>query len=266
MGRLKYFHFFPDDWLSSTKVNSMSLAEQGAYLRLLCHAWTAQDGGVPKDEESLARLSGLGDEGWSKGASRVLRCFDVEKDGRLFNVRLLQEVTKQEEWLERSRYGGVNSGKSRRIKALGDVAVEQAVAEALKGGRSTLEAPFKHPSKGGSSTLPSTLPSKSEQGDTETVVDCFNDFLKKYPRQEKLDECCRCYISVIDSPEKHAQLMAGLERWLASDQWNRDGGRFVPTPSRFIMQKLYIDNPAPARASGRTASALEEAQGRLKGR
>lgn len=72
---------FIDDWLSSDAVDSFTLEQQGAYLRLLLRQWKARDGLLPKDEATLARWSGL-DARWRKlGRPIVERCFVAYRGG-----------------------------------------------------------------------------------------------------------------------------------------------------------------------------------------
>jgi len=111
------FQFYPNDWLGSTKIMLMTPAEEGAYIRLLCIAWNAPDCGLLDDDDQLATLSRLG-EGWfSGGSEKIKSCFEKKGD-RLFNKRLLSERKKQKEWREKSRQGGIASGKSRKNKGL----------------------------------------------------------------------------------------------------------------------------------------------------
>src|SRR3990167_10345948 len=51
------FQFYPKDYLSSSKVQRMSLAERGAYTTLLCHCWL--DAGLPNNMAALAQLVGM---------------------------------------------------------------------------------------------------------------------------------------------------------------------------------------------------------------
>jgi len=105
------FQFYPDSWLSSTDIQLMSPAEEGAFIRLLCHAWLQPDGGLPDDDSALAILSRLGST-WRKSSQR-LRAKFISIDGRLFNERLSQERCKQELWREKSRNGGNKSAETR---------------------------------------------------------------------------------------------------------------------------------------------------------
>lgn len=106
------FQFYPDTWLSSLDITLMTPSEEGAYLRLLCHAWLAPDCGLPADSNALKTLSRLGTS-WPKSEGRIRAKFR-EQDGRLFNDRLLAERTKQKIWREKSAEGGRRSVESKR--------------------------------------------------------------------------------------------------------------------------------------------------------
>lgn len=114
-GKSPAFQFYPDAWLSSTSVSLMTPAEEGAYIRLLCHAWQAEDCGLPDDDEELAVLSRLRDEWEGKSARRIRAKFSAI-DGRLYNNRLIEERQKQLEWSSKSIAAGKKSGESRRGK------------------------------------------------------------------------------------------------------------------------------------------------------
>lgn len=116
MNRPPAFQFYANDWLSSTKISIMTPAEEGAYIRLLCHAWNDPHCCLPDDDEQLAVLSRLFEE-WYKGSSEKIRnCFlpDTARPGKIFNKRLRDERKKQNEWRRKCRKGGLSSGKKRK--------------------------------------------------------------------------------------------------------------------------------------------------------
>lgn len=61
-GEPPYFPFYAADWLASGTVSAMSLAEQGAYIRLLCFSW--REHGLPTDLEKVRKLTGLRGSAW----------------------------------------------------------------------------------------------------------------------------------------------------------------------------------------------------------
>jgi uncharacterized protein YdaU (DUF1376 family) len=96
------FLFYVDDWLGSTRIALMTPAEERGYLRLLLHSAKQPDCGLPNDPALLAKLSLLGSS-WKNGSGRtVLACF-YEKDGRLYNQRLLKVYHNHMERQDRRR-------------------------------------------------------------------------------------------------------------------------------------------------------------------
>jgi uncharacterized protein YdaU (DUF1376 family) len=53
--RLPFFQFWAGDWLSSQDITVMTLAQEGAYIRLLCYAWQSLDCSIPADRKVLSR-------------------------------------------------------------------------------------------------------------------------------------------------------------------------------------------------------------------
>lgn len=112
------FQFYAKDWLSSPRVNAMSPAQEGAYIRLLALSWTNDDCALPDDDDDLARLSRLGDD-WKNGlGEKIKKCFNVRvRKGRIGNEKLLDYRKMLEARREKSHDGGVKSGEVRRSKA-----------------------------------------------------------------------------------------------------------------------------------------------------
>lgn len=95
----------------------------------------------------------------------------------------------------------------------------------------------------------------------DAVISGWDEFVSSYPEPKRgvgVERGCRAYVGRIDGTDgEHARLMAGLRRWLASDQWVRsladDGGKYIPTMERFIADGRYLDNPPPAEAQPKTS-------------
>lgn len=94
---MKAFLFYIDDWLGSTKIAAMTAEEERGYLRLLLHAAKSEDCGLPNDPAALAALALFTPAKWKKSSPRLLDAF-FEKDGRLYNARMLKVF---EEWKAR---------------------------------------------------------------------------------------------------------------------------------------------------------------------
>ena len=86
------FQFYVSDWVASQRVTMLSLAEEGAFLRLLCSAWLA--GSVPSDPAMAARI--IGKDCPPATAQAALAMFIPAKEsGRMVNERQEEERAKQ---------------------------------------------------------------------------------------------------------------------------------------------------------------------------
>ena len=96
------FQFYPRDFLSSRKVDRMSMTERGIYVTLLSHCWI--DRGLPTDLSELAAACRMKlaqfERIWSKGA--LHHCFELRGD-RFVNPRLERERQAQADYSRKQR-------------------------------------------------------------------------------------------------------------------------------------------------------------------
>ena len=112
MAELPYFPFYPADWISSPRNMCLTLAQQGAYMRLLCFCWTSGDCSLPGDPEQLRALSTLDEHLFS--SVRVLFEQHPTKTGYVTNKRLYKEWVKAVDLRVKKSQAGKKSGESRR--------------------------------------------------------------------------------------------------------------------------------------------------------
>lgn len=98
MQRLLWFPLYIDHFLGSRKVLRMTIGEQGAYLRLLCFAWSGKDCGLPNDLQELKELA-LWTDKTEGDFIKVRACFTPHPENRrrIHNARLYEEWKKVEE-------------------------------------------------------------------------------------------------------------------------------------------------------------------------
>lgn len=107
------FQFWPKDFLSSMRVQAMSVEEVGAYFLLLINSWLQEDQCyLPADDELLRKVSRMVTEQWVTHRSVILSCFE-EEDGRIFNRRLLQVKQEQDAYHENKRASGAKAAAKR---------------------------------------------------------------------------------------------------------------------------------------------------------
>ncbi len=82
-------------------------------------------------------------------------------------------------------------------------------------------------------------------GGTSAIPSGLKRFMEAYPRHRlsDLDEM-RAPWSDLQLENFHEQVLANLEAWKKSDQWMREGGRYVPKSAKFLQQGLCEKSPS----------------------
>lgn len=89
---LPYFPFFPSDF--EAKTSHLTIAEDGAYNRLLRLCWMTPRCSIPADPEWIARRLRVSDDEFEASVKPVLREFFKLSRGRYYNPRLREEWKK----------------------------------------------------------------------------------------------------------------------------------------------------------------------------
>lgn len=107
------FQFYPKDYMSDEHVQLMSLAQEGTYLRLLCHQWL--EGSVPDDVGALARLCRVSRGVMVKLWPGVHECFPALEGqaGRLANPRMERDRQRLTAFKEERSLAGKRGAESR---------------------------------------------------------------------------------------------------------------------------------------------------------
>lgn len=95
MNKSPAFQWYPKDILASARVQEMSLAEEGAYRRLLDFCWL--NGSIPADEKRVSRLIGKGATVEIAQVCMEMFVPDPQDESRLIHDRLEEERAKQEQ-------------------------------------------------------------------------------------------------------------------------------------------------------------------------
>ena len=117
MNRPPAFQFYPKDWLDF-KVQRMSFAAQGVYIKLLCFMWndSKNQDSILNDDNLLAQALGTTVEQWLKFKMEIQNENDpilFEKNGHLISERLKHEAEKQRKYRELQAGKGIKSAQQR---------------------------------------------------------------------------------------------------------------------------------------------------------
>lgn len=89
----------------------------------------------------------------------------------------------------------------------------------------------------------------------------FLQFWERYPKARKWDDTLTAWEEISPDAATCAAIFAGLDRYLASEDWAREGGRFIPHSTTWLHGGCWKDHPAPASGlSPKTAGNLGAGQ------
>ena len=94
----------------------------------------------------------------------------------------------------------------------------------------------------------------TESIDTDQAL-AFDSFWKEYPNRVAKQNALKAWKKLKVDPELLEKIMTGLSRWKASDEWSRDGGRYIPHPATWLNGKRWEDEVKPKADVPRQAPA-----------
>jgi len=105
--------------------------------------------------------------------------------------------------------------------------------------------------QGASNALDLARSREKRREEAEESIARFGRFWLAYPRRVAKPDALKAWKKLGLSFEAFEELMAALERAKASEQWQRDGGKFIPHPATWLNKRRFEDEapmeaPAPA--------------------
>lgn len=84
----------------------------------------------------------------------------------------------------------------------------------------------------------------------------FNEFWAAYPdrcpRKVNKARCRQLYAELAatapDASAFHAKALAALKQWDMSEMWNKEDGKYICAPCKWLDRRSWEDSPAPDKA------------------
>lgn len=76
----------------------------------------------------------------------------------------------------------------------------------------------------------------------------FDEFWQQYPKKVGKKAAQTAWKRLKPDADLHDRIMHAVALARTSEQWNREGGRFIPNPATWINQGRWDDEPAPVTA------------------
>jgi len=82
---------------------------------------------------------------------------------------------------------------------------------------------------------------------TKRQQEMFDDFFwPAYPKKRSKGQAEKAWVKLNPSEELFREIMAGVERAKASEEWQRENGQFIPYPATWLNAKGWEDEYTPA--------------------
>ena len=115
-------------------------------------------------------------------------------------------------------------------------------------------------------TLPPTVPNHTipNQKTTplppkgEKALAGFEEFWKTYPRKQSKGQAEAAWAALKPGEQLRVEILQGVERAKTSDNWAKDGGKFIPYPASWLRAKGWLDVFSAGAENDAKSQALAE--------
>lgn len=106
---------------------------------------------------------------------------------------------------------------------------------------------------------------KNNTAEKDAGLDAFEDFWQIYPKKVGKADAKKAFAKLKAKAETLALITEALAWQVESEQWQKDGGQFIPNPSTYLNQARWLDQPVKAQRSvlSRAGQATREAAQRF---
>lgn len=225
---MRWFKFYGQDWLTDLKIRRLRIEDKICFVTLMCLASTADEAGLVRNctEEDLISLSNLYQDPHESDNeyTRALGCLKRYKALQIVTLHDNGDVT-------------INAFDARQTE-------NTTAAERQKKYRERLKTkPEKRNARDITRYNDSNARIEEKRRDKNRVLtasgdDGFNSFWSAYPRKIGKSEAGKAWQKL--KPDL-AVVLTALETQTSSDQWQRDGGKFIPHPTTWLNQKRWED-------------------------
>ena len=148
MNKPPAFQLYVNDWLTDEKILAMTLEQEGAFIRLLCHQWKSNDCTLPNNDATLAYMARMTIERWREIGGLVRERFlpfgpqaPACQHPRISNLKLRSIWAVRMEFIRVQREKGAKGGRSKKLQPSPGLADAQAPAKPrLESGLTRMQA------------------------------------------------------------------------------------------------------------------------------
>lgn len=88
----------------------------------------------------------------------------------------------------------------------------------------------------------------------------FSAFWNAYPRKTGREEALREWMRLNPDRNTENEIIGGLAAWKQTESWHREGGRYIPSASKWLFDQRWKWHPKPERDVPHGCTGLGEAE------
>lgn len=219
---MHHYPFHVGDYIRATA--HLDLIEDCVYRRLI-DLYMETESPIPNETQQVIRRLRLGSSGLIL-ESILAEFFTLESDNCWHNARCDAEIQAYKRLAEVSRINGKLGGRPKKT--------QQVILDNPAG---TQQEPSRLQPRT-KNQEPSNPPISPKGGDVR-----FEQFWKAYPRKQGKGAAEKAFAKAKLNGHFDSMLTA-LEVHKRSEQWQRDGGQFIPNPATWLNQRRWEDEIA----------------------
>jgi len=94
---------------------------------------------------------------------------------------------------------------------------------------------------------------------TRMREEAFTRFWREYPRRESKKTAKQAFDRLDPDPELFQEMLDAIASWKKTDQWQKNGGQFIPHPATWLNQRRWEDElPKTTAGSGMKTVAAQQ--------
>lgn len=181
---------------------------------------------------------------------RIHDYLDYQPSAAQVRAQRAENARRQSEWRERKR-----TTREDERNAVTHSVSNAPVTPAPSPSPSPSRTPEEHtPTETASPPTPVAAARRGRAGGREATLSGFDEWWETYPRKEGKGKARDAWRAKRLTPADVPRLTSAVERQRHTEQWQREGGRFIPHPSTWLNQERWDDEPEIVVVAGARAS------------
>lgn len=238
---MKFYKRFPGD--ITIKTGHLSPAEFGVYDRLLDHYY-ATERPLPRSTEDCCSIARTRTKDDRAAVDRVLGEFFTLTGAGWEQQRAEEMIADALPRIQAARENGKKGGRPRKPEGNGK--------EPSGFAEETQQEPKEEPSaKASQSQKRKEISKAAPSHPAAAAAGPFERFWKAYPRKVGKDAACKAFEKRRPTEALLQSMLDAIDAQLKTEQWQREGGQFIPHPSTWLNEGRWQDEtPVPGQGAG----------------